>query len=101
VKIFPGKSREKRGRGDSSGGTPKDEAKSFRWRANFVLALLVCGALGLTWRAVELQLKDHKFLAGQGDARFTRVAEITAPAARSPTATANRSPFRRRSIRCG
>ena len=51
---------------------------SFRWRANFVLALLVCGALGLVWRAVELQLKDHKFLAGQGDARFSRVAEITA-----------------------
>jgi cell division protein FtsI (penicillin-binding protein 3) len=38
----------------------------------------VCAALGLVWRAVELQLKDHKFLAGQGDARFSRVAEITA-----------------------
>jgi cell division protein FtsI (penicillin-binding protein 3) len=30
------------------------------------------------WRAVELQLKDHRFLAGQGDARFSRVAEINA-----------------------
>ena len=38
----------------------------------------MCGALGLVYRAVELQLKDHKFLAGQGDARFSRVAEITA-----------------------
>ena len=38
----------------------------------------MCGAFGLAWRAVELQLKDHEFLAGQGDARFSRVAEITA-----------------------
>jgi cell division protein FtsI (penicillin-binding protein 3) len=76
VKIFPGKRRDARGRGDS--GPRRDDPKSFRWRANFMLALLVCGALGLTWRAVELQLKDHKFLAGQGDARFSRVAEITA-----------------------
>ena len=73
-----GRRRDARGRGESSAGAPRDEAQSFRWRANFVLALLVCGALGLTWRAVELQLKDHKFLAGQGNARFTRVAEITA-----------------------
>ena len=27
---------------------------------------------------MELQLRDHAFLAGQGDARFSRVAEITA-----------------------
>ena len=59
-------------------GAARDDPRSFRWRANFVLALLCCGALGLAWRAVELQLKDHKFLAGQGDARFSRVAEITA-----------------------
>jgi len=77
VKLFPGKSRDKRGRKDSSAPT-RDNPNSFRWRANFVFALLVCGALGLVWRAVELQLKDHKFLAGQGDARFSRVAEITA-----------------------
>jgi cell division protein FtsI (penicillin-binding protein 3) len=76
VKVFRGKRRESRGRGDSSG--PREEARSFRWRANFVLALLVCGALGLVYRAVQLQLNDHEFLAGQGDARFSRVAEITA-----------------------
>ena len=51
---------------------------SFRWRANFLLGLLVCGALGLVWRAVELQLVDTRFLAKQGDARFSRVAEIAA-----------------------
>src|SRR5688572_33148818 len=75
MKIMSGKRREARGRGESG---VRDDPKSFRWRANFVLGLLVCSALGLTWRAVELQLKDHKFLAGQGDARFSRVAEITA-----------------------
>ncbi len=76
MKIISGKRRESRGRGGE--GTSRDEPRSFRWRANFVLALLMVGALGLAWRAVELQLKDHEFLAGQGDARFSRVAEITA-----------------------
>jgi cell division protein FtsI (penicillin-binding protein 3) len=77
VKILPGKRREGRGRGEAS-APARDDPQSFRWRANLVLGLLVCAALGLVWRAVELQLKDHKFLAGQGDARFSRVAEITA-----------------------
>jgi cell division protein FtsI (penicillin-binding protein 3) len=79
VKIFSGKRRDSRGRGESgSASSTRDDAGSFRWRANFVLALLVCGALGLAWRAVQLQLKQHEFLAGQGDARFSRVAEISA-----------------------
>jgi cell division protein FtsI (penicillin-binding protein 3) len=75
MKILPGNRRDSRSRAE---GGPRDDVRSFRWRANFVLALLVCAALGLVWRAVELQLKDHEFLAGQGDARFSRVAEITA-----------------------
>jgi cell division protein FtsI (penicillin-binding protein 3) len=74
MKVFSG---SRRARGDATGGA-QDEPRSFRWRANFVLALLVCAALGLVWRAVQLQLKDHEFLARQGDARFSRVAEITA-----------------------
>ena len=79
MKVFPGKRREPRGRSSGEGSSStRDDPRSFRWRANFVLGLLVCGASGLIWRAVELQLKDHKFLAGQGDARFSRVAEITA-----------------------
>jgi cell division protein FtsI (penicillin-binding protein 3) len=79
MKIFSGKRRDTRARsarGDGSG--TRDDPRNFRWRANLVLALLVCGAGGLVWRAVELQLKDHEFLAGQGDARFSRVAEISA-----------------------
>ncbi len=79
MKIFSGKRRDSRGRGEGGSSTSaRDDAGSFRWRANFVLGLLVCGALGLAWRAIELQLKEHEFLAGQGDARFSRVAEISA-----------------------
>src|SRR5688572_8343343 len=74
MKIWPGTRRESR-RAESA---DKAKPRSFRWRANFMLALLVCGACALVWRAVELQLRDHAFLAGQGDARFSRVAEITA-----------------------
>jgi cell division protein FtsI (penicillin-binding protein 3) len=77
MKAWPGKRRDARGRG-APDSAARDDPKSFRWRANFVLGLLVCAALGLVYRAVELQLKDHKFLAGQGDARFSRVADITA-----------------------
>jgi cell division protein FtsI (penicillin-binding protein 3) len=78
MKVWPGTRRDSRARTETGSGASRDEPRSFRWRANFVLGLLVCGALGLVWRAVELQLKDHDFLAGQGDARFTRVADITA-----------------------
>jgi cell division protein FtsI (penicillin-binding protein 3) len=76
MKIISGKRLESRAR--SAEGGVRDDPRNFRWRANFVLALLTCGAFGLGWRAVQLQLKDHEFLAGQGDARFSRVAEITA-----------------------
>jgi cell division protein FtsI (penicillin-binding protein 3) len=79
MKIWSGRSREKRARDERASGSGRgDDSQNFRWRAQFVLALLVCGAIGLVYRAVQLQLKDHKFLAGQGDARFSRVAEITA-----------------------
>jgi cell division protein FtsI (penicillin-binding protein 3) len=78
MKVWQGTRRDSRARAEAGSGAGRDEPRSFRWRANFVLGLLVCAALGLVWRAVELQLKDHDFLAGQGDARFTRVADITA-----------------------
>jgi cell division protein FtsI (penicillin-binding protein 3) len=78
MKLWPRKRRAGRGRADGSPSPAGESPNSFRWRANFMFAVLVCGALGLAWRAVELQLKDHRFLAGQGDARFSRVAEISA-----------------------
>ncbi|HTD10661.1 MAG TPA: penicillin-binding transpeptidase domain-containing protein [Steroidobacteraceae bacterium] len=51
---------------------------SFRWRAWLLISLLGASALGLVWRAVDLQLVDHGFLAKQGDARFSRVLDIAA-----------------------
>jgi cell division protein FtsI (penicillin-binding protein 3) len=50
----------------------------YRWRSHAVLGLLMCGALALVARAVELQLVDRDFLRGQGDARYSRVARISA-----------------------
>jgi cell division protein FtsI (penicillin-binding protein 3) len=55
-----------------------DAPASFRWRAYLLLALLAMSALALTWRAINLQLVDHSFLARQGDARFSRVLDIAA-----------------------
>jgi cell division protein FtsI (penicillin-binding protein 3) len=52
--------------------------RSFRWRAALLCGLLTLGAAGLLWRAVDLQLLDHGFLAREGDARFTRVLQISA-----------------------
>ena len=43
-----------------------------------ILGLVVCGAVGLGARAVELQLIDHGFLAKQGDDRSMRVVKIAA-----------------------
>ena len=51
---------------------------SFRWRAYLLMCLLACGAGGLIYRAVNLQLVDHTFLAKEGDARFSRVVQIAA-----------------------
>jgi cell division protein FtsI (penicillin-binding protein 3) len=51
---------------------------SFRWRAHLLIGVLGACALALAWRAVNLQLVDHGFLARQGDARFSRVLKIAA-----------------------
>lgn len=58
-------------RGDSA-------PRSFRWRARVLLAALTLACAALLWRAVDLQLVDHGFLARQGDARFSRVLQIAA-----------------------
>jgi cell division protein FtsI (penicillin-binding protein 3) len=54
------------------------QARSYRWRAALILGLVLCGAVLLVARAVELQLLDHGFLASQGDARSMRVVKIAA-----------------------
>ncbi len=56
----------------------EDAPSSFRWRASLLVGLLIACALGLVYRAVNLQLVDHGFLAKEGDARFSRVLEIAA-----------------------
>jgi cell division protein FtsI (penicillin-binding protein 3) len=55
-----------------------DAPMSFRWRAYVLIGLLVCCAGGLVYRAVNLTLVDHTFLAKEGDARFSRVVQIAA-----------------------
>lgn len=50
----------------------------YRIRLRFVLATLVLVAVALVARAVDLQLLDDGFLEGQGDARFTRIAKLSA-----------------------
>lgn len=52
--------------------------EQFRSRLRLVLGALVLIALALVARAVDLQLLDEGFLEGQGDARFTRVAKLSA-----------------------
>jgi cell division protein FtsI (penicillin-binding protein 3) len=59
-------------------GARADAPGSFRWRAYLLLGLLGACALALIYRAVNLQLVDHGFLAKEGDARFSRVLEIVA-----------------------
>src|SRR5258706_8096018 len=51
---------------------------SFRLRLVVLFGLLVAAGVGLAGRAVQLQLVQHRFLAGEGAARFTRVAAISA-----------------------
>ena len=68
---------KERGRGGRDRGG-ESTPKSFRARAAVLLGVLTVAAGGLLWRAVDLQLMDHGFLASQGDARYSRVATIAA-----------------------
>ncbi|HEY6642317.1 peptidoglycan D,D-transpeptidase FtsI family protein [Povalibacter sp.] len=61
-------------RSDNKAFSPEQYAKRLR----VVLGMLLLIALTLIVRAVDLQLLDDGFLEGQGDARFTRVAKLSA-----------------------
>jgi cell division protein FtsI (penicillin-binding protein 3) len=61
-----------------SKGRATSAPASFRWRAYLLMGFVACGACGLIYRAVSLQLVDHTFLAKEGDARVSRVATIAA-----------------------
>lgn len=53
-------------------------SEQFRGRLRFVFVLLSLIAVALVARAVDLQLLDEGFLEKQGDARFTRIAKLSA-----------------------
>ena len=59
-------------------GAREGAQESFRWRAALLISLLIASAGALLWRAVDLQLVDHGFLAREGDAPFSRVLDIAA-----------------------
>jgi cell division protein FtsI (penicillin-binding protein 3) len=61
-------------RNENKGFAPEQ----FSSRLRFVLVLIVLMGVGLIARAVDLQLLDNGFLEKQGDARFTRVAKLSA-----------------------
>jgi cell division protein FtsI (penicillin-binding protein 3) len=52
--------------------------EQFRGRLRVVLVLFVLAVTGLAARAVDLQVLDDGFLEGQGDARYTRIAKLSA-----------------------
>jgi cell division protein FtsI (penicillin-binding protein 3) len=70
--------RRERDRGGRRFDGGESTPKSFRARTFTLFGVLALAACALVWRAVDLQLMDHGFLAGQGDARFSRVAAIAA-----------------------
>ena len=56
----------------------QNAARQFRLRACWVLGALTFVALGIVARAVNLQVLNHDFLAGQGADRFMRNVKIPA-----------------------
>jgi cell division protein FtsI (penicillin-binding protein 3) len=57
---------------------PANDAASPAWRLYVVAAGLVVAAFALLARSLYLQVVDQGFLEKQGDARFTRVAKLSA-----------------------
>ena len=56
----------------------KLEGALFPWRFRLVLGLLGIMVAAIAWRIVDLQVIDHDFLKGQGDARSLRHIPIPA-----------------------
>lgn len=49
------------------------------WRSRFLLAMILFSMMVLALWAVRLQLINNDFLRGKGEARYTRLLEISAP----------------------
>lgn len=71
MQVFSGKSSARR-------RTVRVHPRSFRLRTAFVACTFAVVAVGLVWRAVDLQLVDREFLQSQGNERFMRVSSIAA-----------------------
>ena len=56
----------------------KLEGALYPWRFRLVLLLLALMTAAIVWRIVDLQVVDHDFLQGQGDARSVRHIPIPA-----------------------
>ncbi|WP_162935055.1 peptidoglycan D,D-transpeptidase FtsI family protein [Pseudomonas cavernae] len=56
----------------------KLEGALYPWRFRLVLALLAAMVGAIAWRILDLQVIDHDFLQGQGDARSVRHVPIPA-----------------------
>lgn len=56
----------------------KLEGALYPWRFRVVLGLLALMVGAITWRIIDLQVIDHDFLKGQGDARSLRHIPIPA-----------------------
>ncbi|MBP8185885.1 MAG: penicillin-binding protein 2 [Pseudomonas sp.] len=54
------------------------EGALYPWRFRLVLALLALMVGAIVWRIIDLQVVDHDFLQGQGDARSLRHIPIPA-----------------------
>lgn len=52
--------------------------EQFRGRMRVIVIVLGVAMVGLVARAAQLQLVEQEFLAGQGKARYTRVAKLSA-----------------------
>ena len=61
-----------------STGEERETGGRTPWRAAALLGLFALAGVVLVGRAMDLQIRDHEFLQGQGDARHLRVAELPA-----------------------
>lgn len=71
MQVFSGRSSARR-------RTVRVHPRSFHLRTAFVACTFAVVAVGLVWRAVDLQLVDREFLQSQGNERFMRVSSIAA-----------------------
>lgn len=69
---------DQRSRPDGAGAKSAQTRALPPWRYRFMLLVILAAMLVLIGRIVDLQVLDHEFLQGQGDARTLRVESIDA-----------------------